>query len=113
MGGRPLRSGRANVVLPSPPYWVPSNENSAVFWLIARSWPLHRAQPLGAKLPPNMRISPTKGLLIRQPSFLTRLWAPRGEVGWPSRFFPAGWSIPRGEHAHEGDAEIQGQVRRN
>src|SRR5262245_52295051 len=46
----PRRSGRANVDLPSPPYVVPSSENSAVFWLIGSSWPSHRAHPRGTKL---------------------------------------------------------------
>ena len=32
-----------------------------MFWLIGSSWPLHIAQPLGAKLPQNIRISATKG----------------------------------------------------
>jgi hypothetical protein len=29
---------------------MPSSENSAQFWLIGRSCPLHKAHPFGAKL---------------------------------------------------------------
>src|SRR5262245_26868826 len=47
MGADPWRFGRAKFDLPSPPYVVPSNENSAVFCDSGSSWPLQNAQPLG------------------------------------------------------------------
>src|SRR3954469_11550038 len=50
MGVLARRSGSAKLTRPSPPKVVPSSENSAWFWLIGRSWPLHIAQPFGAKL---------------------------------------------------------------
>src|SRR5687767_13200027 len=37
------------------------SENNALYCWIARSCPLHRAQPDGAKVPANRRISPTNG----------------------------------------------------
>src|SRR4051812_36501775 len=49
-GTRPWRFGSAKFVCPLPPYVVPRSENSGWFWLIGNSWPLHCAQPLGAKL---------------------------------------------------------------
>src|ERR1044071_119533 len=60
-GTEPCRSGSANVDLPSPPYIVPRSENRAVFCEMGRSCPLQKAQPVGAKLKPNMRISATNG----------------------------------------------------
>src|SRR5262249_44007375 len=65
------RSGRAKVVCPLPPYCVPSSENNAVFCEIARICPLHSAQPLGAKLPANILISPRKGSDISEIVFLS------------------------------------------
>jgi len=62
IGALPCRFGRAKLDLPSPPYVVPSSENSAVFCEIGISWPSHNAHPTGAKLPANMRISATNGL---------------------------------------------------
>ena len=53
--------GTPNVTLPSPPNWVPSSENRAVFCAIDMSCPLHSAKLRGAKLPANSRISPMKG----------------------------------------------------
>src|SRR5512141_129282 len=50
IGIRPCRFGNAKLTRPSPPYVVPSRENNAWFWLIGNNWPLHSAQPLGAKL---------------------------------------------------------------
>ena len=64
MGTRPRRSGRPKVVCPFPPYVVPSRANNAEFCEIAISWPLQNAQPAGAKVPPNIRISPRNGLDI-------------------------------------------------
>src|SRR3712207_5505783 len=61
IGDRPCMSGSANVDLPSPPCMVPSSENSAVFCVIGRSWPLQCAHPVGGKLKPKIRISPTNG----------------------------------------------------
>src|SRR5437879_13650039 len=58
------RLGSAKVDLPSPPYVVPSNENSAVFCEIGSNWPWQKAQPFGAKLKPNIVISATKGELM-------------------------------------------------
>jgi hypothetical protein len=40
---------------------VPSNEKSAVFWLMGNIWPLHIAQPVGAKLKGKILISATNG----------------------------------------------------
>jgi hypothetical protein len=59
MGAQPWKSGKANVLFPSPPKVVPSNENSAVFWLIGMSWPSQNAQPVGAKLKGKIRTSAT------------------------------------------------------
>ena len=61
IAARPSRSGSAKLDLPSPPYVVPRSENSAVFCDNGRSWPLHHAQPLGAKLNGKIRISATNG----------------------------------------------------
>src|SRR5262245_7403289 len=61
IGTLPCRLGSAKFTRPSPPYWVPSSANSAWFWLIGRSWPLQKAQPLGGKLNENMRISARNG----------------------------------------------------
>src|SRR5687767_14999097 len=85
MGARPWRSGSAKFDLPSPPYVVPSSENSAVFCEMGRSWPSHRAQPWGAKLNGKMRISATNG------SAMTLL-------GW------------RREDAEQRDDEVDAQV---
>src|SRR3954447_20992814 len=64
IGARPSRAGRAKFDFPSPPCVVPSSENSAVFWDIGSSCPLHHAQPLGAKLNGKIRISATNGSAI-------------------------------------------------
>src|SRR3954471_3306342 len=64
IGARPSRSGRAKFDFPSPPYVVPSSENSAVFWESGSSCPLHHAQPLGAKLKGKIRISATNGSML-------------------------------------------------
>jgi hypothetical protein len=61
MGAQPWRLGRAKLLVPFPPYVVPSKENNAVFWLIGMSWPSHCAQPLGAKPPVNILISARNG----------------------------------------------------
>src|SRR3984957_14375773 len=60
-GNRPRRSGSPNVFWPSPPYVVPMSWNNAALSAIDSSWPSHRAQPAGAKLPPNIRSSPMYG----------------------------------------------------
>ena len=62
---RPRRSGSPNVVRPSPPYVVPRIENSDELLDIASSCPSQSAQPRGAKLPPNMMISPMNGSMVR------------------------------------------------
>src|SRR6266852_5778142 len=67
MGTRLCRLGSAKVVCPLPPYMVPSSENSAVFCEIDRSWPLHRAQPRGAKPKPNGWICPRNGCVMSSP----------------------------------------------
>src|SRR5438552_227376 len=59
---RPLRSGNANVVRPSPPYVVPSSAKSASFWEIGSCWPSQNAHPRGANVKPNIRISPSSGV---------------------------------------------------
>src|SRR4051794_39459769 len=64
IGARLCMLGSAKLVWPLPPYIVPSSENSAWFWLIARSWPLHNAQPLGGKLNETILISPMNGSAI-------------------------------------------------
>ena len=64
----PKKFGKANVVLPSPPYVVPSKENNGTFWLMGRSWPLQSAQPDGAKFPAKILISPMNGFAIRRSS---------------------------------------------
>src|SRR6185295_12930105 len=61
IGALPCMLGSAKVDLPSPPYMVPSSENSAVFCEIGRSWPWQRAHPVGAKLKAKIVISETKG----------------------------------------------------
>src|ERR687887_2628740 len=61
MGARPWRSGSAKLLLPLPPYVVPSRENNAVFCDRGRSCPSHHAHPLGAKLNGKILISATKG----------------------------------------------------
>src|SRR5437763_8318701 len=60
----PWRFGRAKLLFPSPPYVVPSSEKSAVFCESGRSWPLHHAQPFGAKLNGKILISATNGSAI-------------------------------------------------
>lgn len=59
IGALPCKFGRPNVLFPSPPKFVPSKENKAVFCEIGRSCPLQNAHPLGAKFPVNIRISAT------------------------------------------------------
>lgn len=53
----PWRLGSAKVVVPLPPKVVPRRANSAWFWLIAISWPSHRAKPLGGKPKAKIAIS--------------------------------------------------------
>src|SRR5262249_12803462 len=60
-GTRLCRFGRAKVFWPSPPYVVPISWNSVSFSEIGIRAPLQNAQPAGAKLPANIRISPTNG----------------------------------------------------
>src|SRR6266851_6835783 len=48
-GTFPWRFGKPKVLFPSPPKFVPSSENRAVFCDIGISCPLHIAQPSGAK----------------------------------------------------------------
>src|SRR5689334_14947706 len=67
IGVLPCRFGSAKLTRPSPPYVVPSRENSAWFWLIGISWPLHSAHPFGAKPKLMMRISDRNGSAIGQP----------------------------------------------
>jgi hypothetical protein len=43
---------------------VPKIANNALFCAIAMGWPLHSAQPFGAKLNATIRISPMNGVLI-------------------------------------------------
>src|SRR5881409_3888989 len=64
MGNRPRRSGRAKVLCPSPPYVVPIRLNSVSYSEIGSSWPSQNIHPAGAKLPANIRISPTYGCAI-------------------------------------------------
>src|SRR5262245_42337048 len=59
--------------------------NRVSFWEMGMSWPWHMAQPAGAKLPPNMRISPIYGLPMCALSSL----------------------VPRREDALEGDDEVE------
>src|SRR6185295_11057736 len=61
IGALPCMLGSAKLDLPSPPYMVPSSENSAVFCESGSNWPSHQAQPLGAKLNGKIRISATNG----------------------------------------------------
>jgi hypothetical protein len=49
-------SGRANVVLPSPPNVVPMREYRAWFDEIGKLCPLQNIQFNGAKFPPNIMI---------------------------------------------------------
>src|SRR5580693_3364321 len=86
-GRRPRRSGRPKVVFPSPPYVVPIRVYSASYSLIGISWPLHIAQPTGAKFQPPILISPMYGLVTGRLLVLRR------------------------EDAGERDAEVQHQVR--
>jgi hypothetical protein len=58
---RARRSGSAKFTRPSPPKVVPRRENSAWFWLIGNSCPLHSAQPFGANWKDIMRISERNG----------------------------------------------------
>src|SRR4051812_10041782 len=78
------RFGRPKVDWPSPPYVVPISVKSVSFSAIGTSWPSQNAQPAGAKLPPNIRISPTYG----EPM-----------------------SVPAREDAREGDDPVQPQQR--
>src|ERR1051325_12022721 len=75
------RSGRAKFTCPSPPKVVPSNENSAWFWLIGRSWPLHKAQPFGANTKLMIRISLKNGYAIVVP-FLSVLPVTHGHLDY-------------------------------
>src|SRR3954462_4464664 len=81
---RLCRFGSAKVDCPSPPYVVPMRLNSVSFSEIDSSCPSQNAQPAGAKLPPNIRISPTYG----EPM-----------------------SVPAREYALEGDDPVQHQRR--
>src|SRR5262249_19443431 len=69
MGVRPCRSGRAKLTRPSPPYVVPSRENSAWVWLIGSSCPSHKAHPLGGNPNDMILISDRNGSAIPSPSF--------------------------------------------
>src|SRR5208283_2476849 len=97
-GVPPCRFGSAKFDLPSPPYVVPRSENSAVFWLIGRIWPLQNAQPLGGKLKGNIRISATKGLAICAAS---------------ARLIPGSFSCLAWENAEQRNDEIDDQERRH
>src|SRR5262245_25104975 len=66
IGTLPCMLGNAKLVLPLPPYVVPSSENSAWFWLMGSSAPLHSAHPCGAKLNDMILISPKNGLAMLQ-----------------------------------------------
>src|SRR5689334_8962486 len=61
IGTRPRKFGSAKLVCPFPPYVVPSSEKRAWFWLMGKSWPLQRAQPLGGKLKLTIFISLRNG----------------------------------------------------
>src|SRR5579864_4264462 len=90
MGAEPCRLGSAKLLFPSPPYMVPSSEKRAVFWLMGMSWPLHSAQPVGAKFPAKILISATNG-------FDMAIFSPL--------------LILAGENSLQRDDEIQHQVR--
>ena len=64
IGTLPRKSGSPKVVLPSPPYVVPRIENSAEFDAIDKSCPSQKAQPLGAKFPPNIMICAINGSIV-------------------------------------------------
>src|SRR2546422_11677713 len=85
---RPRRSGSAKVDCPSPPYVVPIKLNSVSFSEIGTNCPSQNIQPAGAKLPPNIRISPTYGCAMSSDSLV--------------------WT---GENSLKGDAKIQHQKR--
>src|SRR3954451_18003076 len=82
---RPRRSGSPKVLSPSPPYVVPISWNRVSFSEIGSNCPSQNIQPAGAKLPPNIRISPTYGCAM------------------------AASLVRRRENALEGDAEVQRQ----
>src|SRR5262245_26124501 len=71
IGVRPCRLGSAKVWRPSPPYVVPSRENSAWFWLIGRSCPLQKAHPLGGNENDTILISDRNGSDIALPLVCT------------------------------------------
>jgi hypothetical protein len=58
-------SGRANVVLPSPPNVVPMREYRAWFDEIGKLCPLQNIQFNGAKFPPNMIMLANKGSILK------------------------------------------------
>src|SRR5487761_2575287 len=68
-------------------------ENRAVFWLMGRSWPLHKAQPAGAKLKPTILISPMNG---------SDIIVGAAEV-----------SVASGKDALERDAEVEDEIGRH
>ena len=103
----PRRSGSAKLTRPSPPNVVPSSENSAWFWLIGRSWPLHSAQPLGAKTKLMIRISDRNGSAISSSTHpITRLAAGRSPI---PRRSGRRWA---GRAAHETAARAACRCRR-
>ena len=62
LGAELRRSGRAKVVTPSPPKFVPSSENSAWFWLIGRICPWagtpFPTEPAKSKISPRVHVAP-------------------------------------------------------
>src|SRR5262245_24523667 len=105
IGTLPRRSGNPKLVVPLPPYCVPSSENSAWFCWIGSSCPLQNAQPVGAKLNDTILISPMNG-------FAAMLATPRftASVDETARA-PACASWTRREDALQRDAEIDPQAR--
>src|SRR4029453_11966525 len=55
----PSKSGSAKVLVPLPPYMLPSKANNAVFCMICRVCPSASAEPPGEKLPAKVRIEPS------------------------------------------------------
>ena len=103
IGTLPRISGRANVVLPSPPYVVPNRANRAAFDIIGRTCPLQYSQPSGSKFPPNMRMVPKKASIIEtiliseqlyrarrvpRPARMLREWMPHGRMAQGYILFP-------------------------
>jgi hypothetical protein len=59
--------GNAKFVCPLPPKVVPRRENSAWFWLMGNSCPLHKAQARGANPKLKILISDRNGSAIWEP----------------------------------------------